>query len=49
MATKDLSKHEPLIHITKRDALPWQKTLLIRAIAILSALLFTALVITLLT
>ncbi len=49
MTVKDTTKREPLIHITKRDALPWQKTVLIRAIAILSALIFTALIITLLT
>ena len=45
---KESSKREPLIHITKRDALPWQKTMLIRALAIILALLFAAVVIMLL-
>ncbi len=49
MNKSDAIKKEPLIHITKRDAISWQKSMMIRAIAIVCALLFTAVIITLLT
>ena len=48
MSKPDTIKKEPLIHISKRDAISWQKSMLIRAIAIVCALLFTAVVITIL-
>ena len=48
MKAQEHVKREPLIHITKRDAVSWKKALLIRALAILCALLFSALMITLL-
>ncbi len=41
--TKTKGKHEPLFHISKRVSLPWQKSLLIRAIAIFAALVFCGL------
>lgn len=47
--TKTKSKHEPLFHISKRVSLPWQKSLLIRAVAILAALVFCGLLTVLLT
>ena len=48
--SKTLSQHkEPLIHITKRDTPVWWMSLLIRAIAIIAALLVCSLVIVLLT
>lgn len=37
---KTKGKHEPLFHISKRAELPWYKSLTIRAIAILAALIF---------
>ncbi len=41
--TQIKSKHEPLFHISKRVSLPWQKSLLIRAISIFAALVFCGL------
>lgn len=41
--TTDKRSREPLFHIVKRDALPWQKAMLIRVIAVASALLLCAL------
>lgn len=41
--------HEPLIHITKRDAIVWWKSWLIRAAAIIASLIVSALVIVVLT
>lgn len=41
--TKTKSKHEPLFHISKRVSLPWQKSLLIRAVSIFAALVFCGL------
>ena len=41
--------HEPLVHITKREALPWWQAWLIRAGAILLALVVAGVVITLLS
>lgn len=38
--SKTKGKHEPLFHISKRAELPWYKSLTIRAIAILAALIF---------
>ena len=43
------SKREPLIHITKRDVMPLWKTILVRAIAIVAALVISAGIILLLT
>ncbi len=40
---------EPLIHITKRGAIPWHKALVIRGCAILLALVFAGIITTLLT
>ena len=40
---------EPLIHITKRGAIPWHKALVIRGSAILLALIFAGIITTLLT
>lgn len=42
-------KHEPLFHMVKRDALPWQKTWLIRGIAIVAALVVCGIVTMVLT
>ena len=42
-------KKEPLFHIVKRDALPWQKTWLIRVGAIAAALIVCALLTVFLT
>lgn len=48
--SKAVSQHkEPLIHITKRDAMPLWKSLIIRAIAIVAALLVCSVIIVLLT
>ncbi len=41
--------HEPLFHIAKRDAMPWQKSLLIRILSILAALFCSAIVVVLIT
>ena len=49
MENKPEKVREPLIHITKRDALSWKKAVLVRAIAIVAALLFSAIVIMLLS
>lgn len=43
MKTNDKTSREPLFHIVKRDSLPWQKAMLIRVIAVASALLLCAL------
>ena len=40
MKTNNHQVREPLFHLVKRDALPFQKTLLIRAIAVVLAVLF---------
>lgn len=40
---------EPLFHIVKRDAIPWYRAWMIRGIAIVAALLFSAIVTMLLT
>ena len=39
------SLHEPLFHITKRAALPWWKTWLIRAAAVFAALVLSSIII----
>ncbi len=44
MKEKTAKKHEPLIHIVKREGLPFYYTLLIRAIAVVSALIVCAIV-----
>ncbi len=50
MSSKTITKHrEPLIHITKRDAVVWYKGLIIRAVAIIAALLVCSAVIWFLT
>ena len=41
--------HEPLIHVTKRDVLPWWKSILIRVIAVAIALAVSSVFIVLLT
>ena len=41
--------HEPILHITKRDSMVWWKSWLIRFIAIVAALIVSALVIVVLT
>lgn len=46
---KKKAHHEPLIHITKREQMIWWKAWLIRAIAIIIALIVSGVVITLLT
>ena len=43
------TKREPLVHISKRDTLPWYQTWGIRAIAIIAALIVCAIVTMLLT
>ena len=48
-AEKQEKVHVPLFHISKRDAMPWKKAWAIRAIAILSAMVFMGLVSILLT
>ena len=35
--------HEPLVHVSKRPVIPWQKAWMIRGLAILAAFLFAAL------
>ena len=40
---------EPLFHIVKRDALPWQRGLRIRLLAILAALVVCGILTTVLT
>lgn len=42
-------KHEPIIHITKRDSLVWWKAWLIRGISVLAALICCAFVVVMLT
>ena len=49
MAKIDKKVHEPLVHITKRESMIWYKAWLVRAVAIISALVVCALVIVLLT
>lgn len=50
MSNKILSKHkEPLLHITKRDTPIWYKSIAIRAVAIVAALMVCSAVIVLLT
>lgn len=51
MATVTTKKHTPLFHIVKRDisATPWYHRVLVRAIAILAALLVSGILITLLS
>lgn len=49
MNNNDKAVKEPLIHITKRDSIVWWKGWIIRAVAILAALVVSALVIVLLT
>lgn len=51
MAKNESKKHTPLIHIVKRDQseLTWQKKLLVRAVAIIAALLVSGVMITALT
>lgn len=49
MNNNDKAVKEPLIHITKRDGIAWWKGWIIRAVAILAALVVSALVIVLLT
>ena len=50
MSAKTVTVHrEPLIHITKRDAMVWWQSWLIRAIAIVAALIVSGVVITLLS
>ena len=44
MKEKTAKKHEPLIHIVKREGLPFYYTLLIREIAVVSALIVCAIV-----
>lgn len=46
---KTVKKHEPLFHIAKRNALPWWKAWIIRAIAILAAVVVCSVVTILLT
>ena len=49
MAKIDKKVHEPLVHITKRDSMIWYKAWLVRAVAIIAALIVCALVIVFLT
>jgi len=49
MSDLRIKKHEPLIHITKRAETVWYKAWIIRAVAILAALIVSAVVIMLLT
>ena len=49
MTTVKAKKHEPLFHVVKRDALPLHKAFLIRAAAIILALLLCAIITTILT
>ena len=49
MNNNDKAVKEPLIHITKRDSIVWWKGWIIRAVAILAALVVSAFVIVLLT
>lgn len=49
MSNKTEKKHEPLMHITKRAELVWYKAWIIRAVAVLGALLVSAVVIMFLT
>lgn len=47
--TGKLHNHVPLIHISKRDDMPWKKAWLVRGVAILLAFVFMAIVSILLT
>lgn len=49
MSSANKQIHEPLFHITKRSSMEWWKALIIRAVAIVAALLVSALIIVLLT
>lgn len=49
MAVRDNSVREPLVHVTKRPHIPFWKSLIIRAVAIILAILVCALIIVLLT
>lgn len=48
-ATAERKLREPLFHIVKRDALPWYRAWMIRGLAIVAALIFSAIVTMLLT
>ncbi len=48
-AAAERKLREPLFHIVKRDALPWYRTWMIRGLAIVAALIFSAIVTMLLT
>lgn len=41
---KHIKKHEPLLHMVKRSALPWWKAWIIRAIAIMAAVIVCSIV-----
>lgn len=47
--SKEKKVREPWIHITKRDAMPWQKALIIRIVAVVVALFVCSLVTVLMT
>lgn len=49
MSSANKQIHEPLFHITKRSSMEWWKALIIRGVAIVAALLVSALIIVLLT
>ncbi len=48
-ATVEHKKHEPLFHIVKRDVMPWYRAWMVRGLAIVAALLLSAVVTMLLT
>ena len=43
MKTTEKRTREPLVHIVKRDAMPWHRALLIRALAVVAAVLLCSL------
>ena len=49
MSSNNTHPHEPVIHISKRADMPWYKSWLVRAVAIILALIICAFVIVLLT
>ncbi|MBQ3816693.1 MAG: ABC transporter permease [Clostridia bacterium] len=49
MSANAVKKHEPLIHIAKRDALPWMQSWMIRILAVIGALIVSAIVTVILT
>ena len=49
MSKPEKKMHEPLIHLVKRDAIPWYQAWAVRIIAVLAALIFSGVITIILT